>query len=231
MTTLAQPLFDRGGWWDPACREFASLRAVTEYRLQLLRQWLPGLAAMRTVDLGCGGGLLAVPLARAGAAVVGVDVARQALRAAHERRAERLLPIAGDLHAVPIRSECAELVLLADVLEHIAAPDLAVAEAARLLRPGGHLFVNTINRTLRSRLFAIWLGEGLGFVPRGTHEWAMFIRPQDLDTMAAAVGLRRVRQEGESPRLWATLRSGAVQLRRGRSLAVGYAALFQKASV
>ena len=145
-----------------------------------------------------------MPLARAGARVLGVDMARQALRSAHERRAEQLLPIAADLHAVPIRSECAELVLLADVLEHIAAPDLAVAEAARLLRPGGHLFVNTINRTLRSRLFAIWLGEGLGFVPRGTHEWAMFIRPQDLDTMAAAVGLRRVRQEGESPRLWAT---------------------------
>ena len=71
MTTVAQPLFDRGGWWDPACREFASLRAVTEYRLQLLRQWLPGLASMRTVDLGCGGGLLAVPLARAGARVPG----------------------------------------------------------------------------------------------------------------------------------------------------------------
>jgi 2-polyprenyl-6-hydroxyphenyl methylase / 3-demethylubiquinone-9 3-methyltransferase len=230
VNATAAPLFDRGGWWDPACRAFASLRAVTEYRLQLLRQWLPELARMRTVDLGCGGGLLAVPLAQAGASVLGVDTARQALRSAQERRAARLLPIAADLHTVPIRSQCADLVLLADVLEHIAAPDLAVAEAARLLRPGGHLFVNTINRTLRSRLFAIWLGEGLGYVPRGTHEWAMFVRPADLDAMAAAAGLRRVRQEGEQPRWWATLRSGAVQLRRGRSLAVGYAALYQKAS-
>ena len=231
MSSVAEPLFDRGGWWDPACREFASLRAVTEYRLQLLRRWLPGLAGMRTVDLGCGGGLLAVPLAEAGAAVLGVDVARAALRAARERGASRLLPIAADLHAVPVRSACADLVLLADVVEHVAAPAVAIAEAARLLRPGGHLFVNTINRTLRSRVFAIWLGEGLGFVPRGTHRWELFVRPDELDAMARAAGLQRVQRDGEAPRLWATLRSGAVALRSSRSLAVGYAALYQKASV
>jgi 2-polyprenyl-6-hydroxyphenyl methylase/3-demethylubiquinone-9 3-methyltransferase len=230
VITASEPLFDRAGWWDPACREFASLRAVTEYRLQLLRRWLPGLASLRTIDLGCGGGLLAVPLAQAGAQVVGIDVARLALRAAAARNAPRLLPIAADLHVVPLRRACADLVLLADVVEHVAAPALAIAEAARVLRPGGHLFVNTINRTWRSRLQAIWLGEGLGFVPRGTHEWAMFVRPDELDTMATAVGLRRVQREGESPRLLATLRAGAVQLRRSRNLAVGYAALYQRVS-
>jgi 2-polyprenyl-6-hydroxyphenyl methylase/3-demethylubiquinone-9 3-methyltransferase len=231
VSSVAEPLFDRDGWWDPACREFASLRAVTEYRLQLLRRWLPRLAGMSAVDLGCGGGLLAVPLAEAGANVVGVDVARTALRAARGRGAARLLPLQADLHAVPLRPACADLVLLADVVEHVAAPAVAIAEAARLLRPGGHLFVNTINRTLRSRWFAIWLGEGLGFVPRGTHRWQMFVRPDELEAMARAAGLQRVQREGEAPRLWATLRSGAVALRSSRSLAVGYAALYQKASV
>ena len=78
-----EPLFDRDGWWHPASRAFASLRSVSEFRLQLLQEWLGGAVRGRTiVDLGCGGGLLAVPLVRLGARVVGVDLAMRALRSA-----------------------------------------------------------------------------------------------------------------------------------------------------
>jgi 2-polyprenyl-6-hydroxyphenyl methylase/3-demethylubiquinone-9 3-methyltransferase len=225
----AAPLFDRGGWWDPACREFASLRSVTRFRLELLRGWLPRPpAGLDVVDLGCGGGLLSVPLAREGASVVAVDLARQALAAGRAQPAPPWCAVVGDLAAVPVADRSADLVLLADVLEHVASPAAVVREATRLLRPGGHLFVNTIHRTRRSRWLAIVLGEGLGFIPRGTHEWHLFITPEELDAMAVAHGLQRRRRTGEAPRLWATLRQGAVVLRESGSLAVGYAVLYRK---
>jgi 2-polyprenyl-6-hydroxyphenyl methylase/3-demethylubiquinone-9 3-methyltransferase len=121
-------------------------------------------------------------------------------------------------------------VLLADVVEHVDAPAHAVAGAARLLRPGGRLFVNTIARTRRSRWLAIALAEGLGYVPRGTHQHERFVQPAELGAMAAAAGLREVARCGEAPRLWATVRTGAVQLRASASMAVGYAMLFAKAA-
>ena len=191
----AEPLFDRADWWDEGARAFASLRSVTTFRLKLLRQWLPqGFAGRTVVDLGCGGGLLAVPLARAGAHVVGLDLAPKALRAAAAQQSERLLAAQADLAELPLAERSADLVLLADVLEHVDDPAAVVAAAAKVLRPGGALFVNTIHRTLRSRLFAITLGEGLGFIPRGTHQWRLFVRPDELDAMARAAGLVRVQR-------------------------------------
>ncbi|MBL8730015.1 MAG: 3-demethylubiquinone-9 3-O-methyltransferase [Planctomycetes bacterium] len=227
-SAAAEP-FDRDGWWDPDCRAFASLRAVTGLRLELLRRWLPGPWSGRVVaDLGCGGGLLAVPLAEAGARVVGVDTARRALRAAGDRGGGGFLPLAGDLLQSPVDSGAVDVVLLADVLEHVPEPAAAVREAARLLRPGGHLFVNTIDRSRLARLLAITLGEGLGFVPRGTHDARWFVRPQELDAMAAAGGLRLCTRRGEAPRLWRTLRSGVLALRESARITAGYAALYER---
>lgn len=230
MSPSAEPLFDRTGWWDADCREFASLRSITTFRLGLLRQWLPeDLVGRRIVDLGCGGGLLAVPLAERGAVVLGIDLAATALRAARARGVAGFRAVVGDLGAVPVAPGTADVVLLADVLEHVPAPERVVEQAADLLKPGGLLFVNTIARTVRSRLFAIALGEGLGYVPRGTHRWADFVTPEELDAAARAAGLALERRTGEAPRLLATLRSGAIQLRETRSLAVGYAALYRRA--
>lgn len=227
-SAAASPLFDRDGWWDARCRAFASLRAVSAFRLALLREWAGPALGGRIVDLGCGGGLLAVPLAEAGAQVLGVDLGLGALRAARAQRSPRLHCVAADLHAVPLADGCAEVVLLADVLEHVARPGDVIGEAARLLRPGGRLFVNTIARTWRSRVLAIALAEGLGLVPRGTHQWRAFVQPAELDAMATAHGLRRVARCGEAPRLWRTVRHWRIELRPSRSLALGYAALFAK---
>tara|TARA_R110002072_G_scaffold4174_1_gene29374 strand:+ start:77920 stop:78636 length:717 start_codon:yes stop_codon:yes gene_type:complete len=230
----ADALFDRDGWWDPACREFESLRRVSAFRLQLIEQWLGDSWDGRVVvDLGCGGGLLAVPLARSGAQVLGLDIASKALRSAQvaanrEPTSAHFLAVIAKMQASPVRDQQVDVVLLADVLEHVEDPRAAIAEAARMLRPGGHLFVNTIDRSMRSRLLAIWLGEGLGFIPKGTHEWRMFIRPAELKAMALAAGLQQVQLTGESPKLLATVRQRAVVLRETRSTAVGYAALFTK---
>jgi 2-polyprenyl-6-hydroxyphenyl methylase/3-demethylubiquinone-9 3-methyltransferase len=127
-------------WWDPSSRTFRSLHAVNAFRAEILREWLgERLAGARVVDLGCGGGLLADALARQGARVVGVDRSVGSLRAAvgHARHGERF--VAGDLRHPPLRDGCADLVLLADVLEHLDEPAAAVAAAARLLAPGGFL--------------------------------------------------------------------------------------------
>lgn len=229
MGARAEPLFDRGGWWDPQVRAFASLRAVSAFRLALLGEWCrPGLAGRVVVDLGCGGGLLAAPLAQQGARVLGVDLAATALRDARTAAPSGFLPVVGDLSAPPVAPACADFVLLADVLEHVAEPATVVAAAAALLKPGGRLFVNTIARTLRARWLAITLAEGLGYVPKGTHRHDLFVQPEELAAMAAAAGLREVARCGEAPRLWATVRTGAVQLRKSPSLAVGYAMLFAK---
>jgi 2-polyprenyl-6-hydroxyphenyl methylase/3-demethylubiquinone-9 3-methyltransferase len=233
-TTAAAPadLFARPGWWDPGSRAYASLRAVTRLRLELLRDWLAswpaGTLPRTVVDLGCGGGLMGVPLALGGMRVLGVDRSAPALREAAARGARVALFVRADLQRLPLRDGCADLALLCDVLEHVDDVGAAVAAAARLLRSGGGLFVHTINRTLRARLLAVALGEGLGLIPRGTHDPRRFVRPQEVEALARAHGLAAERWYGERPRLWATLCTRTVQLRRGRSLAVGYAAGFRR---
>lgn len=225
----SEPLFDRDGWWHPQCRAFASLRSVSQFRLALLREWLGENWRGRTVvDLGCGGGLLAVPLARAGARVIGIDVAPRALRSARREQPDGWLPVVADLVTPPIPAASADVALLADVLEHVDDPAAVVRAAATMLRPGGSLFVNTIARTRRSRWLAIRLAEGLGYVPRGTHRWEQFVDPPEVAAAAAAGGLVQVAAVGESPRLLSTLVRGAIVLRKSKSFAVGYAMLFRR---
>lgn len=229
---VAASVFDRDGWWDESCRDFASLRAVNEVRLSILRRWIadwfPTSAPKVVADLGCGGGLMSVALARTGARVVGVDRAENALRAASQQAEARAHFVCGDIAAPGIADESVDLALLCDVVEHLPDPRVAVAAAARMLRPGGALFVNTINRTMRARVLAVWLGEGLGMIPRGTHDANMFVRPSELEGAAAAVGLCKTHACGERPRLLASLRSRCVQLAPARSMAVSYCMGFVK---
>ncbi len=231
--SLDADVFALPGWWDERHATYASLRAVNDLRLQILAGWTRGWFAGRDridiVDLGCGGGLMAVPLAHAGANVVAVDRCLPALREGHAFGRGAVQFVQGDVLAAPLPDACADLVLLSDVLEHLPVPAAAIAVAARLLRPGGRLFVNTINRTWRARLLAIWLGEGLGCIPRGTHRGDWFVRPHELQAIAASVGLGATEWCGERPDLLASLRTRVVAVRAGRSLAVGYCAGFCKA--
>lgn len=222
-------------WWDPSSPAFRSLRATKEHHLDFLARTLPEQPEPRTiVDLGCGGGLLSVPFARANDRLIGVDVSPGSVASAQgaAKRARVAARFAlGDARRAPLATGCADVVLLSDVLEHVVDPRALFIEAARLVRPGGHLFTNTINRTRRARLLAVTVAEGLGLVPSGTHDPELFVEPALLDEVAASHGLERVAIEGEAPRLARTIRTWTVHLRASRSLAVSYCALFRRRGV
>ncbi|MCE9595420.1 MAG: bifunctional 2-polyprenyl-6-hydroxyphenol methylase/3-demethylubiquinol 3-O-methyltransferase UbiG [Planctomycetes bacterium] len=222
-------LYERAAhaWWDPRAREFRSLRAVQAARFPVLAsKWGARLDGARVVDLGCGGGLLSAPLVAVGARVIGVDVSGASLRAARARIDANF--VRADMRNVPLANACADFVVVADVLEHVEDPEHVVAEAARLLRPGGELFVSTLNATWRARVLAVWLAEGVGLVPRGTHAARLFVAPSRLVALAAEHGLASVELWGESLRLGRTLASWTIELAPSRDLSVVYCARFVK---
>ena len=221
-------------WWDPEGPAFRSLHAVNRFRFARLRSLVPtSLEERRVVDLGCGGGLLSLPLLAEGARVVGVDRSPECIDAARQECARgglaaRARWIVGDAARTPLETERADLVLLSDVLEHVPSPAGLLREASRLLRPGGLLYASTLNRTWRASFLAVHLAEGLRLVPRGTHDPRLFVPPARLATMAREVGLDPVVFCGEGVRLWATLRRWRVEPRPSRSLAVAYSVLLRR---
>jgi 2-polyprenyl-6-hydroxyphenyl methylase/3-demethylubiquinone-9 3-methyltransferase len=148
------------------------------------------LAGKRALDVGCGAGLLAEPLARLGAEVTGLDAAAEniAVAAAHAEGAG--LPITyhhGELSA--LKAEPFDLVTCMEVIEHVADKPAFVAQLARHLAPGGLLVLSTPNRTTASRLLLVGAAEAVGKIPRGTHRWSDFVTPEELRELLAAAGL------------------------------------------
>jgi 2-polyprenyl-6-hydroxyphenyl methylase/3-demethylubiquinone-9 3-methyltransferase len=180
-------------WWDPA-GEFKPLHDINPLRLEWIERHLP-LAGGRVLDVGCGGGILAESMARAGAQVTGIDLSEKALRVAELHLGISKLKIsyqraevetfaaahAGEFDAVT----CMEL------LEHVPQPAGMVAACARLVRPGGQVFFSTINRNAKAYLFAVVGAEYvLGLLPKGTHDYQRFIRPSELARWSREAGLR-----------------------------------------
>lgn len=151
---------------------------------------LKPLAGKSAIDVGCGAGLLTEPLARMGAAATGIDAAPENIAVARGHAERQGLAI--DYRAVGAEAlvgETYDLVTSMEVVEHVVDPGAFLAALAGLLAPGGLMILSTPNRTPLSRLAIVTLGEGLGFVPKGTHDWAKFITPDELTTHAAAAGL------------------------------------------
>jgi len=226
-------LYDRhaAAWWDDTSRFAASLHGLNQLRLQHLAAVYGGdMRGLAVVDLGCGGGLMAEPIARQGASVVGIDAssASIAVARAHGAGLRGLSYAVGDARAPDLSDGSADLVCCADILEHIVEWPDVVAAAARLLRPGGRLYVSTLNRTMATRLIAIHLAEGLGLIPRGTHDPACCIRPEELAATARTHGLQLDGLLGERVRLFQTIRHWAIRLAPGSSTAMGYAAWFTR---
>ena len=179
-------------WWDPA-GEFAPLHQLNPLRLEYLGR-ATEIKDARILDVGCGGGILAEALARAGGRVLGIDLAPAALTTArlHALEAGVVLEYR-EIAAEELAAERAasfDVVTCMEMLEHVPDPVSVLGALAALVRPGGDVFVSTINRNLKAFLVAIVGAEYLArVVPRGTHEYARFIRPAELGRAARAAGL------------------------------------------
>jgi len=224
---------EAGRWWDESDRYFRSLRSVGNFHVELMRRaWSRDLAGARLADLGCGGGHAAIELSRMGAHVTGIDRSSEGVKVASERAREESLSTefrCADLRDSGLPSEKFDFVIMTDVLEHIEQPEQGIQEAARLLRPGGALFVNTFNRTWCSRFAVVTLAERLGLVPRGTHDGNLFVRPGELESVAVDCGLHLEELIWERPALLRSVRNWSIHLvvaRRG----FGYSAFLRKAA-
>jgi 2-polyprenyl-6-hydroxyphenyl methylase/3-demethylubiquinone-9 3-methyltransferase len=186
-------------WWDPKGSS-AMLHKLNPVRLKYIREqidhhWqtdetgLKPLAGRSAADVGCGAGLLAEPLARLGAAVTGVDAAPENIAAARAHALGQGLEIdyrTGGAEALRGRYD---LVTSLEVIEHVADPAGFVARLAAAVADGGLLILSTPARTMRSKLLLVDLAEGLGRIPKGTHDWSKFIAPDELKAMVAGAGL------------------------------------------
>lgn len=197
-------------WWDPEgkfrplhmlnpCRlAYAVAQIGTEHgREPTARQPFAGL---RLLDIGCGGGLLAEPMARLGAEVVGVDAAAGNVAVARLHAEQMGLSIdyrVATAEALAAAGETFDAVLNMEVVEHVPEPAAYIAACAGLMRPGGIMLTSTLNRTARSYLLAIVGAERvLAWVPRGTHDWRRFLTPSELEGMLTRAGLDTVDAKG-----------------------------------
>jgi 2-polyprenyl-6-hydroxyphenyl methylase/3-demethylubiquinone-9 3-methyltransferase len=188
-------------WWDPA-GPAAILHAINRPRVGFYLQQLGDLHGRRVLDAGCGGGLVARELAAAGAEVVGVDRSLGSLGVARRAAGGSFHPAQGRLERLPFGDASFDAVVAADVLEHLPDLPTAVAELARVLAPGGSFLFDTVNRTPWSWFTAVFgLEQVLRMVPRGTHDWRLFIRPDELDRLLRTAGLAKVEVTGLAPRI------------------------------
>ncbi len=186
MASEGKSPFDapHGEWWNPKGR-FISLHMINPLRFQYFYEKIGDLKGKTVLDIGCGGGLLAEEFAKKGGRVTGIDLSENAIRAAREHSEEAGLKIEY-LIASPsdlIREERGpyDVVVCAEILEHVEDLDGFVKDATSLLKDGGYFLFTTVNRTWLSRILVIYLAEHfLRLVPKGTHQYDMFIRPSTL---------------------------------------------------
>ena len=174
-------------WWDPTS-EFKPLHEINPLRLG----WIDGIASLagkRVLDVGCGGGILSEAMAAKGAQVTGIDLAEKSLQVANLHKLESQAKVdyecisAEDLAARAPASF--DVVTCMEMLEHVPDPASIVRACAKLVKPGGHVFFSTINRNLKSYLFAVIGAEYLlNLLPRGTHDYMKFIKPSELARFA-----------------------------------------------
>ncbi|BCJ53674.1 hypothetical protein Asp14428_51490 [Actinoplanes sp. NBRC 14428] len=203
-----------GEWWRPG-GEFELLHWLAAARGALVPA-APRRGAI-LVDAGCGGGLLAPHVERLGYRHVGVDLRRSGLE---QSAARGMLAVSGDVTAIPLADECADVVVAGEILEHVTDLPATVAELCRVLRPGGLLVLDTVNDTRLGRFVSVTLGERFGAAPVGIHDPELFVDPGDLTTQCAKHGVR-LRVRGVRPGLpglirWLFLPPGAKPSRLGR---------------
>ena len=193
-------------WWDPDGKS-AMLHKLNPVRLAYIRDridqhWQADehgfrpLEGRTALDVGCGAGLLAEPLARIGAKVTAIDAAPELIEVAKAHAAGARLAIDYRAIAVEDLTGTYDLVTAMEVVEHVAEPKAFLASLAARLAPGGLMILSTPNRTAWSRLLTITLAEGFGKIPKGTHEFEKFIDPDQMRGLLAQAGLECIDFEG-----------------------------------
>ena len=179
-------------WWDPTS-EFRPLHEINPLRLEWINAKVP-LAGKRVIDIGCGGGILAESMARKGASVTGIDLSEKALKVADLHSLEsgvnvRYKLIAAEAMAAEEAGQY-DVVTCMEMLEHVPDPAAIVQACAALVKPGGHVFMSTLNRNPKAYLFAVLGAEYiLRLLPKGTHDYDKFITPAELSQFARSAGL------------------------------------------
>lgn len=190
-------------WWDTK-GEFAPLHALNPVRLGFIRDRLCArhgrdaaaqrpLEGLRLIDVGCGGGLLAEPLARMGAEMVAIDAAAENIGTARAHAEQAGIAVdyrCITAEAVAAAGERFDGVVAMEIVEHVADVDAFMAALADLARPGAPVFMATLNRTLKARALAVFLAERvLRWLPPGTHDWRKFLKPHELARAMRHAGL------------------------------------------
>ena len=180
-------------WWDPHA-EFRPLHEINPLRLDFIDR-SAAVKGKLVLDVGCGGGILAESMAARGARVTGIDLADKPLKVAQLHLLESGLDV--DYRLIAAETLAGEMprrfdvITCMELLEHVPDPAATVRACADLARPGAHLFFATINRNLKSYLFAVVGAEYvLRLLPRGTHDYAKFVRPSELAAMCRTAGLQ-----------------------------------------
>ena len=187
-------------WWD-VNSEFRPLHQINPLRLDWI-QTLASLKDKQVLDVGCGGGILSDAMARAGAHVTGIDLATKSLKVAQLHALETQTPNVSyrDVSAEALAAEkpaSFDVVTCMEMLEHVPDPASVVRACATLVKPGGWVFFSTLNRNPQSFLFAIVGAEYvLNLLPKGTHEYAKFIRPSELAGFCREAGLQTQASRG-----------------------------------
>lgn len=188
-------------WWDKNS-EFKPLHEINPLRLN----WIDGLVALdgkRVLDVGCGGGILSESMHFKGADVTGLDLGEKALNVAKLHQLESGAKV--DYQYIAVEHLAAErpasfdVVTCMEMLEHVPDPAAIVAACAKLVKPGGSVFFSTINRNPKAYLFAVIGAEYvLNILPKGTHDYAKFIKPSELSSMARQADLNVASMRGMS---------------------------------
>ncbi|UCC59287.1 MAG: 3-demethylubiquinone-9 3-O-methyltransferase [Dehalococcoidia bacterium] len=190
-------------WWDGSRYFLRMLANQVHARIAYFERVAPEWEGVSTLDLGCGGGFMAEALASRGARVTGIDPWIAVLRIARVHSRTQKLDIqyiGGAGESLPLSDNCFDRVVSVDVLEHVLDLRGVLAEIYRVLRPGGLFFFDTVNRTWASRLLAVNLLEDvLRIMPKGMHDPAKFIRPNELRTELEALGFQVAPMVGMGP--------------------------------
>ena len=188
-------------WWDPSS-EFKPLHAINPLRLAWIQEHV-SISGKKVLDVGCGGGILAESMAVAGAQAKGIDLSEKALKVADLHSLESGVQVKYEyISAEDLAKKEAgqyDVVTCMEMLEHVPDPASVVRACAKLCKPGGTLFFSTLNRNPKSYLFAIVGAEYvLKLLPKGTHEYAKFIKPSELVAFTRQAGLEMLGIKGLS---------------------------------